>query len=85
MEKLIEEGRNSDKSVILNKLMDYPILDGYHFNFQMTKRTSEIIGYFFPLSIIVYFFFIYRRKFLMRDIQLIQQTCDELLEIISKL
>ena len=85
MEKLIEEGRNSDKNIILNKLMDYPILDGYQFNFQMTERTGKIIGYFFPLSFFFYLFFIYRRKFLMRDIQLIQQTCDELLEIINKL
>ena len=85
MEKLIEEGRNSDKNIILNKLMDYPILDGYHLNLQMTERTGKIIGYIFPLSIIVYLFFIYRRKYLIRDIQLIQQTCDELLEIVSKL
>ena len=85
MGKLIEEGRNSDKNIVLNKLMDYPILDGYFFNFQMSERIGKIIGFLFPLSIIFYLFFIYRRKFLLRDIQLIQQTCDELSEIVSKL
>jgi lipopolysaccharide export system permease protein len=85
MEKLVEEGRNSDKNIILNKLMDFPVLDGYHFNLQISEKTGEVIGYFFPLSGIFYLFSVYRRKFLIRDIQLIRQTCDELLEIVSKL
>ena len=85
LEKLVEEGRNSDKNIILNKLMDYPIIDGYQFNFQISEKTGKIIGYIFPISIFFYLFAVYRRKYLMRDIQLIQQICDELLEIVSKI
>jgi Predicted permeases len=85
IEKLIEEGRDSDKNIILNKLMDFPILDGYRFNLRMNERTGEIIGYIFPISIFFYLFSMYKRKFFIRDIQFIQQTCNELLEIMRKL
>jgi len=84
LEKLIEEGRNSDKKIVLNKLMDYPIIEGYEFSYQMKEKTGIIIGYIFPLAIFYYLFAVYRRKFLMRDIQIIHQICDELLEIICK-
>ena len=83
LENLIEEGRDSDKNIILNKLMDFPIIEGYEFNFQMNERTGKIIGYIFPLAIFFYLFTVYRRKFLIRDIQTIQQTCDELTSIIQ--
>ena len=85
MEKLIEEGRNSDKNIIINKLMDYPILDGYRFDFQMNGGAGVVIGCIFPISIFVYLFGIYKRKRFIRDIQFIQQTCNELLEIVQKL
>ena len=85
LENLVEEGRNSDKNIILNKLMDYPIIEGYTFNFRINERTGKIIGYIFPFAVIIYLFAVYRRKFLMRDIQTIQHTCDELLAIIQKM
>ena len=84
LENLIEEGRNSDKNIILNKLMDYPIIEGYDFNFRMNEKTGKIIGYIFPLAIFFYLFTVYRRKLLMHDIQIIRQTCDELQDIIHK-
>ena len=84
LENLIEEGRNSDKNIILNKLMDYPIIEGYTSNFRMNEKTGKIIGYIFPLAIFFYLSIVYRRKFLMRDIRTIQQTCDELVDIIHK-
>jgi lipopolysaccharide export system permease protein len=84
MEYLIEEGRNSDKNLVLNKLMDYPMIEGYLYNFRMNEKTGIIIGYIFPLSIFFYLFAIYRRKLLIRDIQTIHQTCEELLDIIRK-
>ena len=84
LENLIEEGRNSDKNIILNKLMDYPIIEGYEFNFRINEKTSTIIGYFFPLSIFFYLFTVYRRRFLIHHIQTISQTCDELIAIIQK-
>ena len=83
LEKLIEEGRNSDKNIILNKLMDYPIIEGYEFNFRMKEKTGQIIGYFFPFAFFFYLFAVYRRRFLLRNIQTIQQTCNELVEIIQ--
>jgi len=83
MENLVEEGRNSDKNLVLNKLMDFPIIEGYLFYFRFNEKTGTIIGCIFPVSIFFYLFAVYRRKLLIRDIQTIRQTCDELLEIIS--
>jgi len=83
LENLIEEGRNSDKNIILNKLMDFPIIEGYGFNFRINEKTGKIIGYLYPLTIFFYLFTVYRRKYLIRDIQTIQQTCNELIEIIQ--
>ena len=85
LENVYEEGINSDKNIILNKLMDFPIIDGYRFNFHLSEKTGKIIGYIFPLSIFFYLFAVYRRKYLINDIQMIQQTCDELLDIVIKL
>jgi lipopolysaccharide export system permease protein len=84
LENLIEEGRNSDKNLVLNKLMDFPIIEGYLFNFRINEKTGKTIGYIFPLSIFFYLFAVYRRKLLMRDIQTIKQTCDELLDLTRK-
>ena len=85
LENLIEEGRDSDKNIILNKLMDYPIIESYEFDFRMNEKTGTIIGYIFPLAIFYYLFAVYRRKYLIRDIQIIHQTCNELVDIIQKI
>ncbi|MDR0795019.1 MAG: LptF/LptG family permease [Tannerella sp.] len=85
LEKLVEEGRNSDQKLIVNKLMDFPILDGYVFDFHLNEKTGKIIGSLFPVAVVFYLFAIYRRKLLKQDIHIIQHTCDELLEIVNKL
>lgn len=84
LEELVAEGRNSEQNLILNKLMDYPIVNGYNLvHFRINPTTGKIIGWFFPIGIPLYLLARYRRKFLRNDMRTIIQVNDELLKIIN--
>lgn len=85
MEDIVEELSNSDQNLLLNKLMDYPIISGYH---KLNPKLEENKGLLFgllalPISIPVYLLATYQRKLLRHDIQAIQKTSLELIEIIN--
>lgn len=83
LEELVEEGNNSDKNLIINKLMDYPIVSGYNLiDFQIGRTGGKIIGWIFPLGIPIYLLATYRRKLLLNDMQAIVNVSNELLKII---
>ncbi len=83
LEQLVEEGNNSDKNLIINKLMDYPIVSGYNLiDFQINRTSGKIIGWLFPLGIPIYLLATYRRKLLLNDIRTIVNVSNELLKII---
>ncbi|WP_102409314.1 LptF/LptG family permease [Parabacteroides bouchesdurhonensis] len=84
MENIIEELSNSDQNLVLNKLMDYPIIGGYNqLNTKISGKTGLIIGFFFPIGIPVYLIATYQRKLLRHDVQTIQKTSQELTSIIK--
>lgn len=85
-ESIVEELSNSDQILILNKLMDYPMIGGYNqTKFQINKRTGLIVGIFFPVGLIVYFIATYQRKLLRQDIQAVQKVSLELDSMIREL
>jgi lipopolysaccharide export system permease protein len=85
MNSLIEELSNSDQNLILNKLMDYPIINGYNqINAKINTKIGLIIGIFIPIGLPIYLLATYQRKLLRHDIQLIQKTSQDLIEIIEK-
>lgn len=84
MENIIEELSNSDQNLILNKLMDYPIIGGYNqLNTKINGKAGLITGFFFPIGIPVYLIATYQRKLLRHDVQTIQKTSQELTSIIK--
>ncbi|RHJ93110.1 LptF/LptG family permease [Parabacteroides bouchesdurhonensis] len=84
MENIIEELSNSDQNLVLNKLMDYPIIGGYNqLNTKINGKAGLIIGFFFPIGIPVYLIATYQRKLLRHDVQTIQKTSQELTSIIK--
>ncbi|GHU75882.1 membrane protein [Bacteroidia bacterium] len=86
MENIVEELSNSDQILILNKLMDYPIIGGYKpLSAYLNKKLCLIIGFFLPLGIPFYLFATYRRKLLRQDIQTVQKVSEELKDIIINL
>ncbi len=84
MENIIEELENSDKILVLNKLMDYPIVSGYN---RLSKKIKGNMGYavaiFFPIGVPLYLLAIYQRKLLLQDIKVLQKTSGELIDIIK--
>jgi lipopolysaccharide export system permease protein len=86
MESIVEELSNSDRILVLNKLMDYPIIGGYKpLGANLDKQIGMGIGLFFPLGFPVYLFATYRRKLLCQDIKMVQKVSEELKEIIISL
>lgn len=86
MENLVEELGNSDQNLLLNKLMDYPIISSYHqLNTNIDKRIAIAIGCFLPLGIIIYLFAVYQRKLLRQDINTVQKVSEEIKEMIFSL
>lgn len=86
MEAIIEELANSDQNLLLNKLMDYPIISNYHqLNANINRKVALAIGCFLPLGLIVYLFAIYQRKLLRQDINTVQKVSEEIKEMIFSL
>lgn len=86
MEGIIEELGNSDQNLILNKLMDYPVISGYNqLNTKLNGKAGLAVGIFFPIGLPVYLLATYQRKLLRHDIQVVQKTSRELEEMIINL
>lgn len=83
LEKIIDELSNSDQILVLNKLMDYPLLGGYNPNSPLNGIWSILLGIFFPLGIPLYLVAMYKRKLLLHDIKVIVKTNNELKQLIS--
>ena len=86
MDGIIEELSNSDQNLVLNKLMDYPVISGYNqINAKINGKAGLAIGLFFPIGLPVYLLATYQRKLLRHDIKMVQKTSNELIDIIEKL
>jgi lipopolysaccharide export system permease protein len=84
LEQLVEEGSNSDRNLVLNKLMDYPVINTYRWaGMPFAGRAGLLVGWFFPVGLPVYLLVVYRRGFLLSDIRSICRVSDELLEILA--
>lgn len=86
MEGIIEELGNSDQNLVLNKLMDYPVIGGYNqLNANLNGKIGLAFGIFFPVGLPVYLLATYQRKLLRHDIQVVQKTSRELEDMIQNL
>lgn len=84
MDEIVEELSNSDQNLLLNKLMDYPIISGYNqLNTQIDGKAGLAVGLFLPLGLPVYLLATYQRKLLRHDIRVVQKTSEELIDIIE--
>lgn len=51
MDGIIEELSNSDQNLVLNKLMDYPVINGYNqINAKINGKAGLAISLFFPIG-----------------------------------
>ena len=86
MEGIIEELGNSDQNLVLNKLMDYPVIGGYNqLNANLNGKIGLAFGIFFPIGLPVYLLATYQRKLLRHDIQVVPKSRRELEDMIRNL
>lgn len=85
MEAIIEKLSNSDRILLLNKLMDFPIIGGYRQLHNVSSRVAMTIGICFPIGFPIYLLAVYQRKLLLQDIKIVQKVCDETISIIYSL
>ena len=86
MENIIEELANSNQNLVLNKLMDYPVISGYNqLNANLNGKLGLAFGIFIPVGLPIYLLATYQRKLLRHDIQVVQKTSKELEDMIKNL
>lgn len=82
LEVIIEEMSNSDQNLILNKLMDYPILSRYNKqNSPFNGILSILTGIALPIGIPIYLIAMYQKKLLAHDIRTIIKVNEELIQL----
>ncbi|MDR0995150.1 MAG: LptF/LptG family permease, partial [Tannerella sp.] len=85
MEALVEELSNSDQILVLNKLMDYPVIGGYQpLDKRISHRGHIALGIFLPFGLPIYLVAVYRRKLLGQDIRQVGKVSEELVDIIKE-
>lgn len=86
MDGIIEELANSDQNLLLNKLMDYPVIGGYNqLNANLNGKIGLTLGILIPIGLPIYLLATYQRKLLRHDIQVVQKTSRELEDMIKSL
>ncbi len=84
VELIADELSNSDHILVLNKLMDYPVMSGYsQMNMRINKSVGMLLALFFPLGVPVYLVATYKRKLLLQDVRTVLRTSEELLDMIK--
>lgn len=84
MESIIEELSNSDQNLVLNKLMDYPIISGYmKINSRINNKLGVAVGLFIPIGLPLYLLAVYQRKLLRHDIETVKKASEDMVEIID--
>ena len=85
IELIVEELGNSDQILILNKLMDFPIVKGYTLiSSNQSAKFGLFLGVFIPIGLLLYLAAIYQRKLVLHDIKITERVSDELIEMIEK-
>ncbi|MDL2208769.1 LptF/LptG family permease, partial [Parabacteroides sp. OttesenSCG-928-O15] len=84
VEAIVEELGNSDQILVINKLMDYPIMSGYYqMNFDINPTLGLIIAILFPIGLPLYLLATYKRKLLRHDVKVVLRTSEELQQLIA--
>lgn len=82
LETIIEELNNSDRILVLNKLMDYPLLSGYKHHSPLNGFTGMLAAVIFPIGLPLYLVAMYKRKLLLHDLHTVVRVNGELNQLI---
>lgn len=82
LENCVEYLGNSDRQLVINKLMDYPILRSLFFYYPVNNRIlSFVIMAVFPIGIAGYLIGTHQQKALKKDIRTIMSVSDEIMNM----
>jgi lipopolysaccharide export system permease protein len=82
MENWIEDLLNSEENLILNKLMDYPIVKPWHGEFFNKPFVRKSCGIVFPVGLFIYLLAVWKQKKINDDLQISRKVNDELKDIL---
>ena len=84
-ENAVEYLENSTQALVINKLMDFPILRQlYTYNPVGNKKIGIIVACVLPIGLIGYLIGTMHQKNLKRDIRMVAKVCDELLVMLNE-
>ncbi|MDR1722960.1 MAG: LptF/LptG family permease [Tannerella sp.] len=85
LEEIVSVLCNSDSNLVLNKLMDFPIINGYRLmDLPISRKAGMVLAVIFPIGGLIYLTAIYRRKLLRQDIRTTANICDEMINLFPK-
>jgi lipopolysaccharide export system permease protein len=84
MEDTIEDLLNSEDVLIIGKLMDYPVIQPFHWEFLDRKFIRWFCGIVFPVGIIIYLIVILKQKQLNNDLIISRKVNENLIEEFAK-
>lgn len=83
LETIIDELSNSDRILILNRLMDYPILNGYKHHSPFNAWAGFLAAVIFPVGMPLYLIAMYKRKLLLHELHAVIRINGELTQLIN--
>jgi len=85
LETVVEILSNSDQNLILNKTMDFPVINNYKLtDLPINKQLGMTLAIIFPVGGLFYLIAIYRRKLLCADIRTTVKICNDMRDIIKR-
>jgi lipopolysaccharide export system permease protein len=85
VDEVAEILKNSDQPLVLNKVMDFPIINSYRLvDFWISPKLGIAMAVFFPIGGLIYLPAVYRRKLLRQDIETTIRICDEMTGIVQE-
>ena len=83
LEEVVEILKNSNKIIVLNKTMDFPVIKNYHLsNLRINARLRMVLAILFPVGGPIYLIAAYRHRLLYQEMYTTAKVCDELINII---
>jgi lipopolysaccharide export system permease protein len=82
LENTIEDLLNSDEVLVINKLMDYPVIKPLHGGFFNKPFMRGFCGIVFPIGLIIYLIAVLKQKQVNKDLIISRKVNDEIINYI---
>ncbi len=85
LESVVSYLENSDNQLVINKLMDFPIMRSLFFYYPVNnRRFAYVIMVLVPIAVPCYYIGVRQQSHLKKDIRTVVNVCDELINIYAE-